>query len=363
MTSSPNTLSEDRRTGGSSPEPGAPQARRQLPPRAPLMLLAAVVVLAVVLWAAAGLNLALAAVGAAVVHAVAIYAWTRTVEGPRAAADRLVTTVVTTAFIIAMVPLASLLWTVVSLGLPRLDAEFFSSSMRGVVGEGGGAYHAIMGTLIVTALAALISVPVGILTAVYLVEYGRGRLARAITFFVDVMTGIPSIVAGLFAVALFSLFAGPGIRLGIMGAVALSVLMIPIVVRSVEEMLKIVPNELREASYALGVSKWRTIVKVVLRTSVAGIATGITLSIARVIGETAPLLITLGATTSVNLNPFDGRMASLPVFSYYSYTQPGVPPQPSIDRAWTAALVLMIIVMALSLLARLISRLFSPKTR
>ena len=110
------------------------------------------------------------------------------------------------------------------------------------------------------------------------------------------------------------------------------------------------------------VSKWRTIVKVVLRTSVAGIATGITLAIARVIGETAPLLITLGATTGVNLNPFDGRMASLPVFSYYSYTQPGVPPQPGLDRAWAAAFVLMLIVMVLSLFARLISYLFSPKT-
>jgi phosphate transport system permease protein len=271
--------------------------------------------------------------------------------------------VVTSAFAVAMVPLASLLWTVITLGTNRFDLQFFTYSMLGVVGEGGGAYHAIMGTLIVTALAAIISVPVGIMTAVYLVEYGRGRLAKAITFFVDVMTGIPSIVAGLFAVALFTLIFGPGTRLGIMGAIALSVLMIPVVVRSVEEMLKIVPNELREASYALGVSKWRTIVKVVLRTSVAGIATGITLAIARVIGETAPLLITLGATTGLNLNPFDGRMASLPVFSYYSYTQPGTPPEPGLDRAWAAALVLMLIVMVLSLVARLISRLFSPKIR
>jgi phosphate transport system permease protein len=302
-------------------------------------------------------------VGALVLNVVGVYVWARAVEGRRAATDRLVTAVVTSAFAVAMVPLASLLWTVITLGTNRFDLQFFTNSMLGVVGEGGGAYHAIMGTLIVTGLAALISVPIGILTAVYLVEYGRGRLARAITFFVDVMTGIPSIVAGLFAVALFTLIFGPGTRLGIMGAIALSVLMIPVVVRSVEEMLKIVPNELREASYALGVSKWRTIVKVVLRTSVAGIATGITLAIARVIGETAPLLITLGATTGLNLNPFDGRMASLPVFSYYSYTQPGTPPEPGLDRAWAAALVLMLIVMVLSLVARLISRLFSPKIR
>jgi phosphate transport system permease protein len=345
-------------------EPGGPAPEvRGMPTGAPWTALGVVVAVAIALWAVLGVNIALVAVGAAVAYALVMYAWTRAVEGRRAAADRLVTIVVTSAFLMAMVPLVSLLWTVVSLGLPRMDAQFFTYSMLGVVGEGGGAYHAIMGTLIVTGLAALISVPIGIMTAVYLVEYGKGRLARAITFLVDVMTGIPSIVAGLFAVALFSLFFGPGIRLGIMGAIALSVLMIPTVVRSVEEMLKIVPNELREAAYALGVSKWRTIVRVVLRTSVAGIATGITLAVARVIGETAPLLITLGATTGLNLNPFDGRMATLPVFSYYSYQQPGATPQPSLDRAWAAALVLMIIVMALSLLARLISRLFSPKIR
>lgn len=351
-------------TATATPPPGKSRPPGRMPSGAPWMALAGVVLVAVLAVALGGWSVALTAVLAAVVYAIVMYAWTRAVEGRRSATDRFVTTVVTSAFVIAMVPLASLLYEVVSRGAARMDAQFFTNSMLGVVGEGGGAYHAIMGTLIVTGLAALISVPIGVLTAVYLVEYGaKNRLARAITFFVDVMTGIPSIVAGLFAVAFFSLFFGPGIRLGIMGAIALSVLMIPTVVRSVEEMLKIVPNELREASYALGVSKWRTIVRVVLRTSVAGIATGITLAVARVIGETAPLLITLGATTGVNLNPFDGRMATLPVFAYYSYQQPGASPQPSLDRAWAAALVLMIIVMVLSLLARLISRLFSPKIR
>ena len=247
-------------------------------------------------------------------------------------------------------------------GVARFDAQFFTFSMRGVIGEGGGGYHAIIGTVLVTALAAVMSIPVGLLTAVYLVEYGRGKLSRAITFFVDVMTGLPSIVAGLFAFALFALFLGPGVRLGCAGAVALSVLMIPVVVRSTEEMLKIVPNELREASYALGVPKWRTILKVVLPTSIAGITTGIMLSIARVIGETAPLLIAVGITTGVNLNPFDSRMATLPVFAYYSYVAPGVPREPFIDRAWTAALVLIVLVMVLNLAARLIARAFAPKT-
>ena len=227
-----------------------------------------------------------------------------------------------------MFPLFSILWTVISKGSKVLSAEFFTYSMRNVVGEGGGIYHALVGTLLITGAAAVISIPIGIFAAIYLVEYAEGnRLSRWIRFLVDVMTGIPSIVAGLFAYALFVLFFGEGVRMGIGGSVALSVLMIPILVRSTEEMLKLVPNELREASYALGVPKWRTVTKVVLPTSLAGIVTGITLSIARVIGETAPLLIIVGATDSVNFNLFNGRMASLPVFAFTSQRNPGIPPR------------------------------------
>lgn len=280
------------------------------------------------------------------------------VEGRRRAVDRLVTGLVGVAFSLALLPLLSLVWTVVRYGSGRFDLEFFTSDMRGVLGEGGGALHAIIGTLTMTGAAAAISVPIGVMCAVYLVEYGTGRLARAITLLVDVMTGIPSIVAGLFAFALFSLFFGPSVRFGLGGAVALSVLMVPVVVRSVEEMLKLVPNELREASYALGIPKWRTVVKVVLPTAAAGIAAGITLSIARVIGETAPLLIIAGSTTSVNWNLFEGRMSALPVYTYYSYTIPGVPAEFGVDRAWAAALTLFAMVMILNLLARLIARLF-----
>jgi phosphate transport system permease protein len=230
-----------------------------------------------------------------------------------------------------------------------------------VLGEGGGAYHAIIGTLLMTGAATVISVPIGVMCAVYLVEYGRGRLARSVTLMVDVMTGIPSIVAGLFAFALFALFFGPSIRFGLGGAVALSVLMIPVVVRSVEEMLKLVPNELREAAYALGVPKWRTIVKVVLPTAAAGIATGVTIAVARVIGETAPLLIIAGSSNTLNWDLTDGRMAALPVYTYYSYTIPGVPPQFGVERAWAAAMTLFVIVMALNLIARGISRFFGTK--
>jgi phosphate transport system permease protein len=150
--------------------------------------------------------------------------------------------------------------------------------------------------------------------------------------------------------------------MGIVGAVALSVLMIPVVVRSAEEVLKLVPNELREAAYALGVPKWRTVVKIVIPTAIAGLGTGITLAIARVVGETAPLLVTVGIANATNFDAFDGRMATLPVYAFYQLTQPGVPPEFAIDRAWTAALVLIILVMGLNVVARLISRLFAPKT-
>jgi phosphate transport system permease protein len=340
----------------------AVRSRSRLPRFAPLGLYLAGIALGAGLSALTSFSVTSTAIYGVVLGTLAVYVFSRAVEGRRKATDRLVTCLVTTAFGIAMVPLVSLVWTVLDNGLPRFDAQFFTNSMFRVVGEGGGAYHAILGTLIITALATLISVPIGLMTAIYLVEYGSGRLKRSITFFVDVMTGIPSIVAGLFAFALFTLLFGNGVRLGVMGAVALSVLMIPVVVRSCEEVLKLVPNELREASYALGVPKWRTVVKVVLPTAIAGLGTGVTLAVARVVGETAPLLITVGLITSTNLNPFDGRMATLPVFAYYQLTQPGTATQAFLDRAWTAALVLIILVMALNVAARLISRFFAPKT-
>ena len=343
-------------------EPGELAGRHRPLPRWALWAVGAVaVVLALVLRLVLGSGPVLTTVFAVVIFAVVVNLVARQVEGPRRAADRTVTAVVTAMFALAMVPLVSLVWTVVSKGTARFDADFFTMTMRNIVGEGGGAQHAILGTLIITGLAALISVPIGMLTAIYLVEYGQGRLKRSITFLIDVMTGIPSIVAGLFAYALFRLIFGPGIRFGIGGAVALSVLMIPVVVRAVEEMLKLVPAELREASYALGVPKWRTILKVVLPAAAAGIGTGITLAVARVIGETAPLLLIVGSATSLNLNPFSGRMATLPVFTFDNFFRPGANPQPNLDRGWTAALVLMIIVLALNLAARLLAKKFAPK--
>ena len=295
-----------------------------------------------------------------VLYMVAITAvsWVR--EGERWARDRLASALVVSAFALVMVPLVSLVWMVVSEGMKRFGPQFLYTNMVGVYGESelGGAYHAIVGTLLITGLASLISIPIGIFTAIYLVEYGGGRIARYVTFLVDVMTGIPSIVAGLFAFSLFFTVAGPGYKSGLIGAVALAVLMTPVVVRSVEEMLKLVPNELREAAYALGVPKWLTIVKVVLRTAVAGITTGVMIAIARVIGETAPLLITVGIVANTNFNVFDGRMATLPVFVFRQYAQGG---QAASERAWAGALTLILIVMLLNLVARLISRWFAPR--
>lgn len=301
----------------------------------------------------------------------------------RRATNMGMTSVVYLAFLLALIPLVWLSVTVVTRGIDRFfvdsngehnfNLDFLTQSMRGVFGgmPEGGVLHAIWGTLLMTLAATIISVPIGLLTAIYLVEYGHGQLKRSVTFFVDVMTGIPSIVAGLFAYAVFALIVGPGTKLGIVGAVALSVLMIPVVVRASEEMLKLVPNELREASYALGVPKWLTIIKVVVRTAFAGITTGVTLAIARVIGETAPLLIAVGVADSMNLNLFEGRMMSLPVYIVSEWRkgeQPCNDPMVACVsnitemRAWAAALVLILIVMALNLIARAISKYFSPKT-
>jgi phosphate transport system permease protein len=324
------------------------------------------VLVAVMALAVAGLPAILSGWGivqwllaATVAFLVAMPLWSRVIEGPRAAVDRLVTALVWVSFACAMAPLVWLLWVVLENGLPAINGDFLTYSMLNVVGnDQGGIIHALIGTLLIMLAATVMSVPIGILTAIFLVEYGaRSRAARVITFLVDVMTGIPSIVAGLFALSLFVLLFGPAYRSGFAGAIALTLLMIPTVVRSSEEMFRLVPDDLREASYALGVPKWRTIVKVVLPTSVAGIVTGVVLAISRVIGETAPLLVVAGATDGINTNLFDGRMTTLPVFIFSQYaTSTPV----GYERAWGGALVLIVLVMVLNLIARLIGRIFAP---
>ncbi len=362
--------------------PGAAGRRAKLTRnQRPAWLVPAIAVAAVVVGAAlaalVGFSTALWAVFAAVLFLVAAPLAVTAVEGRRKGADSLTTYLVHTAFVLAVIPLVSVIWTVLANGVPGLTSNLLLTSMNGVTGATdnaaaagetpvlGGAYHAIVGTVSITFWATLMSVPIGLLTAIHLVEYSQGGwLGRSITFFVDVMTGIPSIVAGLFAAALFGLILGPSTRFGFVAAVALTVLMIPTVVKNTEEMLKIVPNELREASYALGVRKWRTITKVVIPTAISGIASGVTLAIARVIGETAPLLVTAGFATAINWNSFSGWMTTLPTFIYYQIMTPTSPtnPDPSAQRAWAAALILILIVMLLNLVARLVARAFAPRT-
>ncbi|MBF0697867.1 phosphate ABC transporter permease PstA [Actinomyces bowdenii] len=279
-------------------------------------------------------------------------------EGERWGRNTLATSLVYLTFALVMVPLVSLIWMVLSGGAARFGPEFLLTNMRGADDSNGGFYHGIVGTLQITGIASAISIPLGLFTAIFLVEYNGGWVARAVTFLVDVMTGIPSIVAGLFAYSVFLTLAGPRYQAGIIGAVALSVLMTPVVIRGVEEMLKLVPNDLREASYALGVPKWLTIVKVVLRTAVAGITTSVMIAIARVIGETAPLLITVGLTMRTNTNPLEGSMSTLPVLVYDQYSRGEAA---TMERAWAGALTLILLVMLLNLAARLISKRFSPK--
>ena len=285
-------------------------------------------------------------------------AWSFAVEGRRHAVDRLATTGIYATFLIALVPLVAVLATVIVRGISVISAEFLTTSMRNVSprSEGGGIYHALIGTLEQVGIAALIGIPLGILAAIYLVEYSASssskRLGRSISFFVDVMTGVPSVVVGLFVYTAFILTLGMQ-RSGFAGSIALTILMLPVVVRSTEEMLRIVPRDLREASYALGIPKWRTILKIVLPTATAGIITGAMLAVARVAGETAPLLLTTFLSQSINTNPFQGPQASLPIFIWDQFTSST---DASVNRAWGGALVLIVLVMVLYLTAKIISR-------
>lgn len=333
-----------------------------LPKWSPWAIAAGAIVVAVGIGEGAGLTSHIQwGLIAALLFVLGTYVIASAVEGRRQAKDRIATSLVWVAFLLAVVPLVSLVWTTVKRGVKVLDPYFLTHSM-GVVADsepGGGIYHAIIGSLEQVGLATLIGAPIGVLTAVYLVEYGRGGLARAVTFFVDVMTGIPSIVAGLFILSL--MLMADLQPFGFAGSLALAILMMPVVVRSTEEMLKLVPNELREASLALGVPKWRTILKVVLPTSIGGITTGIMLAIARIAGETAPVLLLVWGNSFINNNPFSGAQQSLPLYIYQQYSQSSGSTA-AFDRAWAASLTLIAFVMILNLAARGIARWKAPKT-
>jgi phosphate transport system permease protein len=303
-------------------------------------------------------------------YLVALVVLSSIAENRRKAVDRLVRSLVCIAFLLAMAPLVSTLYTVAAKGIGELNWTFISTTSGAVfnpatlkVTISNGALPAIVGTLEITGIAALMSIPIGILTSIYLVEYARPTqwMARTVTFLVDVMTGIPSIVAGLFALALFTIIVGPKAFSGFSASVALSVLMIPIVVRSCEEMLRLVPHDLREASFALGVSRFSTIARIVLPTAIAGIITGVMLAIARVIGETAPIFIAASFTTNFNANPFVGPQQTLPVMAYTAYKFPSQDIAASNESAWGAALLLVLVVVILNIIARIIARAFAPK--
>ncbi|BBZ71743.1 phosphate ABC transporter permease PstA [Mycobacterium paraseoulense] len=253
-------------------------------------------------------------------------------------------------FLIALVPLVWVLAVVVARGWYAVTRMgWWTHSLHGILPEqfAGGVYHALYGTVVQAGVAALMSVPLGLMTAVFLVEYGSGRLVRLTTFMVDVLAGVPSIVAALF---IFSLWiATLGFQQSSFAvSLALVLLMLPVVVRSAEEMLRLVPDDLREASYALGVPKWTTILRIVFPIAMPGIVSGVLLSVARVIGETAPVLVLVGYSRSINLDIFHGNMASLPLLIYTELTNPE---HAGFLRIWGAALSLIIMVAVINLIA------------
>lgn len=336
---------------------------RRLPKWAPIgIAVLALVVAAVVVYGTGIGGWVLTVVLGAVFYLVGLYLVARNVEGQRAANNRTWSALIHSAFVLAVLPLSSVVWTLVSKGVARLDANFFGTSMNNIGARDpeGGAYHAIIGTLEQVGIATLITVPLGIAGAIYIVEYGRGRFANTIRFFVDVMTGIPSIVAGLFILAFWVLIVSPHLSAdgrpgysGFAAALALSVLMLPTIVRSTEEMLRLVPAPLREGSYALGIPKWKTILRIVLPTALPGIVTGVMLAVARAAGETAPVLLVAGGTAAINFNPFENNQSSLSLFVYGQATDAG---RYSPDRAWTAALTLVALVLILTIAAKLLAR-------
>lgn len=282
----------------------------------------------------------------------------------RRAADAVATVLVTAAVAVALGPLIWLLYSVVARGLSAVKSTVWwthsQADMTAFI-AGGGAYHAIVGTVLQGLVCAAISIPIGVFVAIYLVEYaGDSAMGRVTSFMVDILTGVPSIVAALFIYALFIATLGFP-RSGFAVSLALVLLMIPVIVRTTEEMLQIVTVELREASYALGVPTWRTITKIVLPAGMSGIITGILLSLARVMGETAPLLILVGYSQAMNFNIFSGFMGSLPGMMYdQNSAGAGTIPIPT-NRLWGAALTLIALIAVINLVARVVSRVFAPE--
>ncbi|MCW6007897.1 phosphate ABC transporter permease PstA [Micromonospora sp. CPCC 205371] len=264
------------------------------------------------------------------------------------------------ALLVAIVPLGLVVYSVISKGGGIMSGEFLTEDISlSVRRAGGGMGPAIIGTLLITGGAALMAIPLGVLGAIYLNEYGKQRpLARLIRMLADIMTGVPSIIMGLFIYTIWVLTFEA--RSGFAGALALACLMLPVVIRSTEEMLKLVPDELRQASLALGARKWRTTVTVVLPAAISGITSGSLLAIARAAGETAPIIFVVGAVNATNLNLFSGENTALPAQIFSNASQPF---QIAQDRAWGAALTLIAIVLIFTIIARFIANRFAIKER
>lgn len=283
----------------------------------------------------------------------------RTVSRARRLRNVLATGTAATALLLALAPLFALAVFTVRRGISRVDTGFLTHSMGGVppLSPGGGIYHAMIGTLEQVGLATLLAVPLGLLVAVFLAERPRSVLTTPVRFLVDVMTGVPSIVAGLFVFAFWVVGLHRGFS-GLAGAFALAILMLPVVVRTAEEMLRLVPSALREAALALGLPMWRTVWSVVLPAARGGITTGVLLAVARVTGETAPLLLTVGNNAFINTDPLHGPQGSLPVFVF---DQTGRAFDVAVQRAWGGALVLIAFVVVLYLTARVLTRASTPR--
>lgn len=280
--------------------------------------------------------------------------------GWRRTKNRIATVAMWISFVVVIIPLGFVLYTVIAKGASVISWQFLTSEIPPSVlpANVGGMGPAVLGTIEITALAAVLAVPLGVLGAIYLNEYGgRNWLASFIGFMADVMTGVPSIIMGLFIFAIWVLHFGFS---GLAGALALGCLMLPIVIRSTQEMLKLVPDSLREGSYALGASKSRVTLTVVLPAALGGIVSGVLLAIARAAGETAPLLFTILTVTAANPNVFSGANTSLPsqIFANASSPYPGAQ-----ARGWGAALTLIAIAFILMIAARLVTARFARYQR
>ena len=271
--------------------------------------------------------------------------------GSAAAKDALVNSLVAFGAIVTVIPIASILFTVVQKGLPGISLNLFLSDMSMATPtdplNNGGLLHAITGTLALVTIALIMSVPIGILTALYLTEI-KGKFTAPIRFLVQAMSGVPSIVAGLFILSAI-LYPITKSFSGFMGALALTILMIPTIARTSEEVLNLIPNDLREAGVALGGTQWRTVAMIVLPAAKSGLITAVILGVARIAGETAPLLLLTGGGDKINANAFSGPLGSLPYYIWKSFNA-GSPE--ALTRAWAGLLVLVGLVLVLFTIAR-----------